>query len=313
MLFSLGEIIPVKIFQLLFIAMCIIVFSLSIPVSVMAQANNEPTGYRQVTLSINPEYDDHRLLVMMEGQIVGVRAPATVRFLVPAAAEMYSAGSKDAQGVYSGGPPARQPSAIQGWDEISYEATSETFRVEYYDPSIIGSPNKTISYEFRSLYPVTNLQALIQQPFASSNFVISPEGQVFIDSEGFTEYSYTYPAFKVEDTLGFEISYTKSDPRPSLAIKADITAQGTSSSLPLIIIPIALGVVLIAVLLIRRRNLILKTRRRQSPKSKSGSNRKVNQTATGFCRKCGKQIEGPFLFCPHCGTKRVGKKGDKSV
>jgi hypothetical protein len=303
----------VKIFRLLFIAICIVVFSLSIHVSVMAQTNNEPTGYRQVTLSINPEYDDHRLLVMMEGQIVGVKAPAKVRFLVPSVAEMYSAGSKDAQGVYSGGPPARQSSAIQGWDEISYEATSETFRVEYYDPSIIGSPDKTISYEFRSLYPVTNLQVLIQQPFASSNFVISRAGQVFIDSEGFTEYSYTYPAFKVGDILDFEISYSKSDPRPSLSIKGDIPAQGKSNSLPLIIIPIALGVVLVAVILIRRRNLILKTKRRRSPAAKFGRSKGNRSSTEGFCRKCGIQIEGPFLFCPHCGTKRAGKKGDKSV
>lgn len=298
-----------RIFKLAFIIVCLFVFSPGLNVSVFAQTSDEPTGYRQVTLAINPEYDDHRLLVMLEGQIVGVKAPATVKFLVPTAAEMYSAGSKDAQGVYSGGPPDRQPSTIQGWDEISYEATSETFRVEYYDPIIIGYPDKTISYEFRSLYPVTNMQVFIQQPFTSTNFVVSPVGQVFVDSEGFTEYSYTYPTLKVGDVLSFEIGYTKSDKRPSLAIKSG----EASSSLPLIIIPGGLGVGLVAVLLLRRRRLILKTRSRQPSRSKSRKGAKGNQAAAGFCRTCGRQIEGPFLFCPHCGTKRAGKRGTKSV
>ncbi len=81
---------------------------------VFAQSK-EPTGFKNVTLWINPEYDDPRLLVMLEGKIVGVDAPAQVRFLVPAAAQMFSAGSKDAQGKYSGGPPSRRRG--NGWSQ----------------------------------------------------------------------------------------------------------------------------------------------------------------------------------------------------
>jgi hypothetical protein len=293
----------------LFITFWIIVFSLGTYVSVFAQTGNEPTGYRQVSVWVKPEYDDQRLLVMLEGQIVGAKAPVPVKFLVPATAVMYSAGSKDAQGKYTGGPPARQPSSIQGWDEVTYEATAETFRVEYYDSIIIGFPNKTIPYEFRSPYPVTNIQVNIQQPFASSNFIISPPGQVFVDSEGFTEYSYTYSTLKAEVALNFEIGYTKSDLRPSLTI----ATKGASSSLPLIAIAITSGVALIAVFLVRRRKLILKTTRRQSSSSKSGSSRKVNRSMPGFCRQCGNEIEGRFLFCPFCGTKRARIAGGKSV
>ena len=55
----------------------------------LAQPENEVTGYENVQLWVYPEYDDPRLLVMLEGQIVGVEPPAEVRFLVPSASEMY--------------------------------------------------------------------------------------------------------------------------------------------------------------------------------------------------------------------------------
>ncbi len=117
----------------------------------LAQTGNEPTGLKNVTLWLNPEYDDPRLLVMLEGKIVGVNPPARIRFLVPTAAEMYSAGSRDATGNYTGGPPDRKASSITGWDEISYELQTDTCRVEYYDPIIAGQPDKENSYYFQFL------------------------------------------------------------------------------------------------------------------------------------------------------------------
>ena len=130
----------------------------------LAQDEAGVTGFQNVQLWVYPEFDDPRLLVMMEGQIVGAEAPVEVRFLVPSAAEMYSAGSMDAEGQYSGGPPARQASSEPGWDEISYTVTTDTFRVEYYDPVITDQPDKLINYEFRTLYPVSGLTITFQEP-----------------------------------------------------------------------------------------------------------------------------------------------------
>ena len=68
---------------------------------------------------------------MLQGQIEGVEPPVVVRFLVPSEAEMYSAGSMDALGQYTGGPPNRESSSIPGWDEINYEVTTNTFQSPY--------------------------------------------------------------------------------------------------------------------------------------------------------------------------------------
>src|ERR1017187_3723116 len=107
----------------------------------LAQTSNVPTGYKSVTVWVYPEYDDPRLLVMLEGQVVPSTPSAQVKFLVPQSANLFSAGSKNAQGVYSGGPPDRKASSTPGWDEISYtlSSTAATFRVEYYDDIIKGS------------------------------------------------------------------------------------------------------------------------------------------------------------------------------
>jgi len=205
-------------------------------------AQDEPAmQYTNVNLWVNPEYDDPRLLVMLQGQIESVEAPATVSFLVPYTAEMYSAGSIDIAGNYSGGPPDRKVSDIPGWDEISYTVTSNTFRVEYYDSIIVGQPDKTISYEFRWLYPISNLQVLVQQPTRASNFTVEPPGSAARDSEGFTIFTYSYATLDTsQPPLDFNISYTKADSTPSLSG----SSSGSSSNTPLIALIVIAAVVL---------------------------------------------------------------------
>ncbi len=266
----------------------------------LAQNANEPTGFKNVKLWIYPEYDDPRLLVMLEGQIAGVPAPAEVRFLVPSAAEMYSAGSIDAQGKYSGGPPQRESSSIPGWDEISYEVTTDIFRVEYYDPIIFGQPDKTISYEFRWLYPIADLEVVVQEPRHASNFSVVPAGQAFVDSEGFNSYRYNYSGLNDGPPLHFEIAYTKSDTNPSLAVGG----SGTSSSSLVVIIAVVL-VVLAAggFFWLRRPRPKTRAARRQSARDAAARVAKGNKPKARFCSQCGQPIEGSERFCPYCGAK----------
>lgn len=267
----------------------------------LAQGENEPAGFDDVHLWIYPEYDDPRLLVMLEGQIVGVQAPATVRFLVPSTAEMYSAGSIDAQGHYSGGPPHREPSAIPGWDQISYDVTSGTFRVEYYDPIIIGLPDKTISYEFRWLYPISSLHVMVQEPRQSSNFSVSPEGILSSDSQGFANHTYEYDDLDDEPPISFSITYTRSNTLPSLSIEDD------ESTNPLLIVTAVVGLCVIFgaglfwVMKSRPKN---RAERKQTTRSKSVRGSKGGKHPPHiFCSQCGQSLEKSSRFCQYCGTK----------
>jgi hypothetical protein len=267
---------------------------------VLAQEENEVTGFNNVQLWIYPEYDDPRLLVMLEGQIAGAEPPAAVRFLVPSKAEMYSAGSMDAQGQYSGGPPHREPSLIPGWDEISYEVTTNTFRVEYYDPIIVGQPDKTISYEFRWLYPISKLEVIVQEPRRSSNFNVSPVGNAFVDNQGFTSYMYNLSELEDMPPLRFEISYYKSDTRPSLSINGN----ESSDSFLMVLIVVILGAAAVGGFFwIRKSRPRTREARRHLARNSPERRPKNHQSRTRFCSQCGQPIDVSHKFCTHCGAK----------
>lgn len=269
----------------------------------------EPTGLKNVTLWLNPEYDDPRLLVMFLGKITGVEAPARVRFLVPSGAEMYSAGSIDASGKYSGGPPDRKVSAIPGWDEISYELKTDTFRVEYYNTDIVGQPDKTISYDFQALYPVSDIKVIIQEPKKSSNFTVSPEGLTRTDGEGFTVHSYAYNSLIPDSPLHFDIAYTKSDPHPSLVGSADSQESGTtgtSSTNPALLAGI--GIIAVAAGIFIFRSQMGKSAQQSRPARRAAARNTARKVKTGSdqCPGCKGPVEETHQFCPQCGRKLLG-------
>lgn len=270
---------------------------------IFAENDGEITGYENVTLWIYPEYDDPRLLVMLEGEITGTDFPAEVTFLVPQPAQMYSAGSIDAQGVYSGGPPDRKPSSISGWDEISYEVTTDTFRVEYYDPIIPGSAEKTIDIEFLSLYTITNIEVIIQEPRKSSEFTVSPSGSPFRDAEGFDSHHYSLSQLPAGEPLQFEVSYYRTETLPSLQVNED---DGSD-----IIISVVIGLVIVAVI---GGGLLWLKKTGNKPDNRAARRRagkrgvvpevKKAENKSGspkYCRHCGQPLKGSGAFCAYCG------------
>ncbi len=268
-----------------------------------AQTAKEPTGLKNVTLWLNPEYDDPRFLMMLEGKIAASEVPAEVRFLVPEAAFMFSAGAKDATGKYTGGPPKRVPSNVPGWDEISYTLKTDTFRVEYYDPIIASQPDKKISYDFRWLYPISDLRVIVMEPRKSSAFAVTPAGRTGTDSEGFNVHSYSYRDLAVNaPPLHFDISYTRSDTRPSLG-KTGAGGSGGSSS-PSLMIGLVVGLLLAGALVwfLKPRNpAYARKSAARSPQAGAAPARRAPRGR--LCKRCGKPIEGTPKFCPHCGAK----------
>jgi hypothetical protein len=265
-----------------------------------AQTNSGPTGFKNVNLWVYPEYDDPRLLVILQGQITGVNPPTLVSFLVPSQAEMNSAGSMDAQGNYSGGPPDRKSSQISGWDEISYELKTDTFRVEYYDPVITSQPDKQISYDFRYLYPISDLKVVIQEPTKSTNFNVVPDGTAGTEG-GFRVHYFSYSNLTADTPLHFDISYTKTDPNPSIS-SPSTTPAGSNSH---VWIFVTVGIIALAgtgayVVKSSKKAANVKTARSKAGQAafKPGRPHK-----TRFCNQCGSSVEDTSNFCSKCGYK----------
>ncbi|MFH1652202.1 MAG: zinc ribbon domain-containing protein [Chloroflexota bacterium] len=289
---------------LLFIVTLTVLFVTGARPLAFAQNENIPTGFSNVRLWVYPEYDDPRLLVMLEGTIVGATAPAQVRFLVPSEASMYSAGSMDAQGQYTGGPPDRNPSEIPGWDEISYTVTTNVFRMEYYDPLIVGQPDKTIDYEFRWLYPISDLEVIVQEPKGSSDFTVEPDAPRFADGEGFYAHRFSYTDLDDQPPLRFHISYSRSSATPSLGTSG---GGGATSSPSTLLVIIALLVFCLALagwfLWVRKPQPKTRADRRRLDKSQ-GRGTGGKTLSEKFCSNCGQSLKDSAMFCPYCGTKR---------
>lgn len=295
-----------KIYRLLLISIAIgLIFVIASTTWALAQGENEPTGFNNVHLWIYPEYDDPRLLTILHGQIAGAEAsvenPATVRFLVPSTAFMYSAGFFNPQGNYVRGGfvdptksigvdpyPERQSSEIAGWDEITFTIDTNSFVVEYYDPIIIGNEDKTIDYEFHFLYPISDFAVVIVKPPESTNFTVSPQGTLGTDTflSGYPALFYSFNDLIVDEDspLQFDISYSESG--------------GIST---LLVVGIVCGVSAAIVggfLVIRRAKQKALAERRPVRMSKKKAKRQ------GFCRQCGKQLDRPSPHCPYCGAKQ---------
>lgn len=325
---------------IIFLFIAIITLAIGINVQpASAQLVKEPTGFKNVSLWVYPEYDDSRLLVMLEGQTSGATPPAQVRFLVPQTAEMYSAGSKDSTGKYTGGPPNRKASDIPGWDEISYTLTTVTFRVEYYDDIIKGTSDKQIAYDFRWLYPISDLRIIVQQPKTASNFTVVPAGTQTSES-GFTVYAFNKSNLTLDpgaQPLHFDVSYTKTDsslsaPNPIISTGGGGSSNASSNLIPIVFIVLALiAVAVFMFMFILKRNSRTPLRqvhranssqtnnqRHEFPKEKSVVNKTklhvgaapVVRPATGqeihpdkFCDQCGQPVGKSTKFCSNCGNK----------
>lgn len=283
----------------------VVVLYFSIFSQLAIAVSNEPTDFKNVTLSVYPEYDDlmqigPNLLVMLQGKIVGVDPPAQVRFLVPSTAKMYSAGWQNAQGVYTRGVysegsslPDRKASQTLGWDEISFglpetfNVQTDTFRVEYYDLVISDQANKQLSYQFLRFYPIKDLSVIVLEPKKSTNFSVSPGGSQTVNGEGYNVYLYSYTDLAVDTTLKFDITYTMKSSSKWIVLIVTV-----------IVILVIVGIFLWLRKLKKRNEVVVK---KSSNKSKHG------KAVNWYCSKCGRSLDSSFQFCPYCGVDKARK------
>lgn len=284
-----------------FLAAFTLVIAAMSPVSAQDQ---QSITFKNVTLSIYPEYDDllrlgyPSVLVMYEGEIVSNNL-SKITFLVPSDAEMYSAGSGPrSQYTVGGSLNTSGTSNISGWKEVSFIPKTNFFVIEYYVP-VRGEPDRFIPFDFRTLYPISNMRVIIQEPRRSTNFVVSPDGTVGSDQEGFKVHVYNSLTVTPDQPLLYDITYTKQDTKPSIG---GSSSGSTSSNTTLILIVIGVIVVLGAALFFvpqfraKPQRSGTRSQRRQAEREA-----RKGQGKNKFCRYCGKPIQDTDRFCPFCG------------
>ncbi|MCI0394774.1 MAG: zinc ribbon domain-containing protein [Chloroflexi bacterium] len=301
-----------------FVVTALAVFAVFVVTASAVSAAQEPSGaepsIQQLRVQILPEYDDPRVLVIIQGRLAtnGSTFSGPVTFRLPAGAQINQMAVLDLEQ----GAPQPQPFDTRSdpvdasWMLVTYTLTNPHFFYEYYYDPILGSEDKQLPFVFSTLQVIEELLIEIQQPLAATNFTLEPPGDLSrTDSSGFTYYRYQSGLQPAGAELTFQARYTKTDPAPSVSRQAisspaqQAPAAGqaaTPGTTPLW----AAG--LVAVVVVTGLASLVGYRQRSRRVAEGADPGRLAPAATPgqahFCTQCGYQLPEAAHFCPACGA-----------
>src|SRR5712692_1694458 len=171
----------------------------------------------RLRLSIWPEYDDPRVLIMLRGEMTPRQAfPASITLPLPKGAEIIGAGMISEQNELLLHPHEVLPGDTQ--DSLQLNLPVPRFFLEfYYNPLAASRAEKRFTYTMPTPYPIELLEVDIQQPLKATNFTLDPAPmERLTDNQGFTYHQFAYRDIGKGQPQTFTISYTKTVPTPSV-------------------------------------------------------------------------------------------------
>ena len=171
----------------------------------------------RLRLSIWPEYDDPRVLIMWRGEMAPRQAfPAHITLPLPKGAEIVGAGMISDQNELLLHPYEVVPGDTQ--DNLQLNLPVPRFFLEfYYNPFPASGAEKRFTYTLPTPYPVEGLEVDIQQPLKATNFTLDPAPMEHLtDKQGFTYHQFAYHDIAPGQPQTFTISYIKTVPTPSV-------------------------------------------------------------------------------------------------
>jgi len=288
-----------------------------------------PTELTDLAIKLWPEYDDPRLLVIIDGQLA--QPGSEVRLPIPAEAELNAVATADATGRLIQNE-WRIEEAEDGARLIVLTPTNPVFRIEYYTPLAINDGERSFKFELPAGY-VNADQAIMEilLPPGSEDVVLTPDIEQSGPSQNEAHIFQRSLGAVVDQAINQEVTYAN----PSGALTVPETAATTdtllqpetttqteeappsSSSLSLNPWIIFLGVAAVLLIIGGAAGLWL-TRDRESevapaPASRPQGRKKKpgavevqpgNENLDRFCRQCGHEFGPDDRFCRYCGAPR---------
>jgi hypothetical protein len=297
----------------------------------------------QMDVRVWSEYDAKAVLVIMNFSLpADVPLPATLKFPMPAGAQIAGIGEIDPTGGFTYNYANSYPSVEPGdeWDIATIDVTNyRQLQIDYYyDP---GLPQEAGPRSFPLLVqmPVDAGMVLlhVQHPARATDFAIQPALQGTGQAEdGFTYSVATYNEVKAGSTLGHLISYYKPD--GGLSIDSDQSTPTQFNTTTVLLAAILVIVVIVGALVIYR--LYSNSRggnqkgggpgakRGSASTARSGGTKRQRQAekaqnappteppkttdpavergdaAAEYCIACGEELDPESPFCPSCGEAR---------
>ncbi len=297
-----------------FILLVTALAALAVPVALAQEAGELTISRLQVSLW--PEYDDPRLLVIYRGQFAQAEAfPREISFPIPATAQVNATAYVEETGELLANPHEVQP---QGDVQVvTYPLPRPTFHFEFYDDIIQGDPaNRRFTFTLRLPYRVDGVSVDVQEPLRATGFQVSPgASQVITGSDGFRYFILDLGSLESGQTVQITASYSKPDARPSvMATPAPaVPALPPASEVPAgpgtrpLLLLAALGLGGVGLALIGGAVLMRMQAGRAAPvvpprPTLTAPGAKPPAVTAAFCTQCGRRLAPGARFCPQCGA-----------
>ncbi|MCS7039677.1 MAG: zinc ribbon domain-containing protein [Caldilineales bacterium] len=289
----------------------LLVLFLCLTTGVAAQG---PVALTELQIALWPEYDDPRLLVIMDGTLPA--ADQTVRIPLPAGAEVHAVAVADENGQLF--TAAYQLDA----NVVTLTPNRPTFRVEYYVPMNVSGARRTATFELPAgflsaavvglevLFPPT-AQNITTDPALTPAETAAPVGQLWgrttaalTGSERFAQ------TLAYDNPTGALTVAATPQPAPTTAVVTGSTpaetqrARGNANTVLFILLGMVAGVLIAGgvFLLWRERT---KTPAPAAPRPAAPRGRAaVSAGRDRFCRQCGTEFAREDRFCRQCGAPR---------
>ncbi len=262
-------------------------------------------------LSIWPEYDDPRVLVMFRGEMGPADAfPARVSLPIPKGAEIIGAGMISSQNELLLHPYRLEEDDDR--DRLELNLPVPRFFLEFYYDPLGVDPSKQFTYTFVAPYPVERLEVDVQRPLKARDFTTTPPPmQHLADENGFLHFLYVYTDLEPGATQALSIAYTRRDAAPSVAKRQTAAEARAAPRSPLQTTLLALGLLAVVAVLLGSGTFLWTTRKRRrggapslqpsvTPRTGPEASR-PEASAPNFCPHCGVQCQPTYRFCAACG------------
>lgn len=250
----------------------ILVIALLLPVVSPSLVLAETPGLKATdfSVSVKPEYDDPRTLVVNEGNFINsgttvIKKDSLISFIIPKGAQIGMACELNAQGGHECQPYTTKD-LNDNQVQLSWKITKDLqpnqkypIFLEFYYDNKAAAPNKTFDYIFSPTYNLDQLNLTVTAPKAATNFTISPSASTTQrDQEQLDNYLFNYSNKTPGDPVALKISYSKNDNKPTFdkpqtGENTDSATENKDTSFfnnPVLLIIILIFIVLLVVLLV---------------------------------------------------------------
>jgi hypothetical protein len=274
-------------------------------------ASDTKLSMSHLRLSIWPEFDDPRVLVILRGEMTPKHAfPTHITLPLPKGAEIVGAGMVSERNEFLLHPHRIIPGAEQ--DTLDLNLPGPRFFLEFYYNPLLPDAEQQFTYTLSPTYPIERLEVDIQQPRHATNFTLKPQPMSQTTEERDLRYAwFAYRNVQTDDQPTFQISYTKSAPGPSVAKQQSPPDVATRPLSPITSTLLAFGILIGATAIFSACVWLFNIYQRRHPKplvspppSPHANQPSVSPPAK-FCSNCGASLQPEHRFCPACGRQLI--------